>query len=119
MIEKAQEVIDEVEANLEFTPVSDKERYTPEEQITVPVNTITQRHNTEQILVSSGNSSFDRHKSLRISDQMEGGEPEDAIVELRKTETLETARSTRRLIPQDGAKDDKEEYVDTRALKRQ
>ena len=50
---------------------------------------------------------------------MEGGEPEDAIVELRKTETLETARSTRRLIPQDGAKDDKEEYVDTRALKRQ
>ena len=49
---------------------------------------------------------------------MEGGEQEEAIVELQKTETLETARSTRRFLPEDGAKDDKEEYIDTKAMKR-
>ena len=113
MIEKVQEVIDEVEANLEFTPLSAKERQASgDERISGYHKQPAVRQNTDHMLAIS------RQSSLRISDNLEGGEPEEAIVELQRTETLETARSTRRLVPLDGAKDDKEEYIDTKALKR-
>ena len=47
VIEKAQEVIDEVEANLEFTPISGKERHTPDERLSTIDNQLIQRIHTE------------------------------------------------------------------------
>ena len=77
VIEKVQEVIDEVEANLEFTPISAKERQvSSDERISGYKKQLVLKQNTDHNLAIS------RQSSLRISDNMEGGEPEDAIVEL-------------------------------------